>query len=469
MYIFNESIRTKTFPTLWKAGKITPLFKSGNSDNEDNYHPITILPTLGKVLERIIHDQLYSNLTDYELLTKRQSGFRKGYSTGTCLIDFLNEIYEEVDQGGACGVLFLDLSKAFDTVDHGIIKIKLKALGVKESSIQWFTSYLTGRIQYTQVDGILSEPLLMNSGVPQGSILGPLLFVCYINDMLKFCGNLLPFIYADDTALLTRNKDITLITDELQNGLNLITSWFKANKLGLNLSKTKSILFTSRRLPFRNFNLDIRSDNTQIESTDTFKYLGITLDRYLTFENHADNIIKKVNQRTRIVWKVRNYVTEELAKYLYLTLVQPLFTYVDYIYDGCSQKIGKKLQVAQNSALRVVKNCKRDYSATLLHNELEIEELSACRRKSAIKMVDRGYKGLGPDILNKLFIPYKPSRSLRSENQNLIQPPKVNTTFATNNLAYRGCYYWNELNTELKDAASLSILKNSLKPYNSLK
>ncbi len=366
-------------------------------------------------------------------------------------------------------MLFLDLSKAFDTVDHGIIKIKLKALGVKESSIQWFVSYLTGRTQYTQVDGVLSEPAPTNSGVPQGSILGPLLFVCYINDLPKFCGNLLPFIYADDTALLIRNEDITFITEELQNGLNIVTTWFQANKLGLNLSKTKSILFTSRRSPFRNFSLDIRSNDKQIESTDTFKYLGVTLDKHLTFETHAENIVKKVNQRTRILWKVRNFITEDLAKYLYLTLVQPLFTYVDYIYDGCSQTIGHKLQVAQNSALRAVKNCKRDYSATLLHNQLEIEELSEFRKKSSIKMVYKGFNGLGPDILNKLFTPYKPSRSLRSENQKLILPPKVNTAFATNNFAYRGCFYWNDLSNDLKNSASLSILKNSLKPFKSLK
>ncbi len=238
--------------------------------------------------------------------------------------------------------------------------------------------------------------------------------------------------------------------------------------MGLNLSKTRSILFTSRRSPCRNFNLDIRSNDIPVESTDNFKYLGITLDRYLNFETHAENIVKKVNQRTRILWKVRNFVTEDLAKYLYTTLIQPLFRYVDYIYDGCSQTVSNKLQVAQNSALRVVKNCKRDFSTTLLHNELEIEELGQYRKKSSIKMIYKGFNGLGPDILNKLFELYKPSYTLRSESKNLILPPKVNTTFATNNLAYRGCLYWNDLSDELKKSASLPILKNALKPYNVL-
>ena len=133
------------------------------------------------------------------------------------------------------------------------------------------------------------------------------------------------------------------------------------------------------------------------------------MDRYPSFEAHAQNIIKKVNQRTRVLWKVRNFITLDLAKYLYQTLIQPLFTYVDFVYDGCSQTISNKLQVTQNSAPCAVKNCKFDYSTTRLHNELEIEGLSVCRKKSSIKMVYRGYHGLRPDILNKLFVPYKPT------------------------------------------------------------
>ena len=175
VHIFNLSIRNKVFPALWKEAKITPLYKIGDHDNPTNYRPISILPTVGKVLERTIHDQLYNYLTINNLLTPRQSGFRKGYSTGTCIIDLLHNIYETVDGGGACGVLFLDLSKAFDTVDHSIVRTKLKAFGIKESSISWFLSYLSNRVQCTSVDGVLSNLEHTGSGVPQGSILGPLL------------------------------------------------------------------------------------------------------------------------------------------------------------------------------------------------------------------------------------------------------------------------------------------------------
>ena len=196
--------------------KVTPFFKSGDSSLCTNYHPISILPTLGKLLDSLVHDQLYTYLTSYNILSDRQSGFRKGYSTGTCLVEFLHTIYSEIDEGGACGVLFLDLSKAFDTVDHNVIKLKLKSLGIKESSVSWFDSYLCDRSQYTVVEGSSSHVEQVGAGVPQGSILGPLLFTCYINDLTKYTGSLEPFLYADDTALLAKGKDLAQIQQCLQ-------------------------------------------------------------------------------------------------------------------------------------------------------------------------------------------------------------------------------------------------------------
>ena len=155
-------------------------------------------------------------------MNDRQSGFRKGYSTGTCLVDFLHQIYSEVNEGGVCGLLFLDLSKAFDTVDHNVIRLKLKSLGIKETSVSWFVSYLSDRSQYTVVDGTSSGVERVSTGVPQGSILGPLLFTCYINDLPKYSGDVEPFLYADDTALLAKGKDITYVQEIMQHNFETI-------------------------------------------------------------------------------------------------------------------------------------------------------------------------------------------------------------------------------------------------------
>ena len=183
LHICNISIQMRTFPTSWKIGCITPLHKSGDTINPDNFRPISVLPCLGKMLERLVHNQVYGYLTSHNLLSPRQSGFRKGYSTGTCLIDFLHDIYSNIDEGHASGVLFLDLKKAFDVVDHQILLEKLKYLGFRESAVNWFGSYLKDRQQVTKLGGKLSNKNTVTHGVPQGSILGPLLFSLYVNDL----------------------------------------------------------------------------------------------------------------------------------------------------------------------------------------------------------------------------------------------------------------------------------------------
>ena len=389
LYLFNMSIRTKRFPQLWKVAKVTPLYKSRDPNDKNNYRPISILPTLGKVLERLIHDQLYSHLTNNKLLAENQSGFRKGSSTGTCLVDFLHHIYEEIDGGGACGVLFLDLSKAFDTVNHDIIWIKLKALGVKELSISWFVSYLTGRTQYTNINNTLSDPIEIKMGVPQGSILGPIIFICYVNDLPKFCNNTISFLYADDTALLTKGRNINMIRDNLQLDFNHLLKWFAANRLCINTSKTKTMLFCGNRSPYKEIKLNINDGSERIEEVDTFKYLGLYLDRHLCFNDHIDKIIKKVNQRTGILWRMRNFINQPLAKYLYQSLIHPVFQYCDFIYDGCSITLKHKLQVSQNAALRAVRKCACDYSTRQLHDDLEIDILSVAWMKSTLDLACR--------------------------------------------------------------------------------
>ena len=339
---------------------------------------------------------------------------------------------------------------------------------MKQSSITWFQSYLENRIQYTQVDGILLDPVHTSSSVSQGSIFGPLLFVCYINDLPKFCGDLSPFIYANDMALLVNGKSLESITTTLQLGLDTLTEWFNANKPSLNSSKTTALLFCGNRSPYKNFGLDIVSNGEHIESVTEFKYLGVTLDRHLTFKNHIAKIGKKVTQRTCILWKMCNYISQDLTKYLYLSLIHPIFTYCDFAYDLCNKGASHKLQVYQNAALRAARNCRYDYSSAHLHNDLETCNLQMCRRKSSLQIVYHGYMNQGPPSLNSMFNPYLPIRPLRSESQYLILPPKTKTKRCENDLAYRGCVYWNDVDISYMTATSIEQIKNYLKPYKSI-
>ena len=202
-----------------------------------------------------------------------------------------------------------------------------------------------------------------------------------------------------------------------------------------------------------------------LEQIDAMKYLGVHLDRFLTFDAHTEKIEKKVSQRTRLLWKMRSFISQNLAKYLYQTLINPIFTYCDFVYDGMSKKNKDKLQISQNAALRAVKRCPMDYPLSRLHNELEIDTLEVCRQKSTLKMVYRGLNDLGPPSLNSIFKTYIPTRTLRSENQLLILPPKTNLIFTECDISHRGCIYWNQVPIETKHSTSIDTFKCKLKKY----
>ncbi len=222
-----------------KIFRVTPLFKRGQRDIASNYRPISVIPTLGKLFEWLIHTQTQKYLTDHNILNDNQAGFREGRSTGTCLVDFLHNIYAGVDQGRACGVLFLDLAKAFDSVCHEYLLVKLKCLGFKCGATPWSKSYLEGRSQVTSVGTSVSSVRTIDCGVPQGSIRGPLLLNCYVNDIsdqLSFCK---AFLYADDTVIVSTANTIAEDSACLNNDLLTLHRWFAANELCLNVDKTK--------------------------------------------------------------------------------------------------------------------------------------------------------------------------------------------------------------------------------------
>ncbi len=372
-HIFNLSVREKTFPTMWKHARVTPLYKSGPRNQPDNYRPISVLPTVGKIFERLIHTQCQKYLTDHHILTEAQAGFRKGRSTGTCLAEFLHNIYGEIDRGNAVGVLFLDLAKAFDSVDHELLLDKLRLLGFKANSVAWFKSYLKDRYQVTAVGGCISDVAKVECGVPQGSILGPLLFLCFLNDLpihLKHC---IPSLYADDTALLYADNNILSISNKLNVELRNVFEWFCRNKLKVNPTKTKCMLFHSRR-KFRNDSeLLICLNRTEIEQVDNYKYLGLHLDTHLSFDKHIDIIGSKIKQRTRLLWKMRSFIDQNLALDLYNSLIEPMFIYCSHLYDGTTKFNQNRLQVLQNQALRAVMKVNSRFSATEMHETLNVD------------------------------------------------------------------------------------------------
>jgi len=217
--------------------KVTPIFKAGDKFHVGNYRPISVLPLLSKIIERAVHNQLYSYLTTSGLICDNQSGFRTNHSTATTLIDVQDFILKNMDSGRATGAIFLDLKKAFDCVNHSLLIEKLYSYGIKGNSLEWFRSYLTNRAQAVNINSTLSDFKNIDIGIPQGSILGPLLFIIFVNSLPDFV-NCKCTMYADDTTLLCTANDSTTLQSDLQENLLKIAEWFESNNLTLNIKKT---------------------------------------------------------------------------------------------------------------------------------------------------------------------------------------------------------------------------------------
>ena len=246
-HIINLTLKQGIFPDSLKTAKVIPIFKQGSRSSCDNYRPISVLSALSKVFERCIFNQLLSFLTTERILVPNQYGFRPGNSTTDCLVDLIDEITKALDEENYAVSLFLDLSKAFDTVNHSILLSKLDLYGIRNIENQWFRSYLSKRKQKVYVNGVFSDSLAINSGVPQGSILGPLLFLIYINDIVQVTNYFSLRLFADDTSLTATGKDLDLLLYQINQELPAIYEWLCSNKLTLNLSKTKYLIFQPRQ------------------------------------------------------------------------------------------------------------------------------------------------------------------------------------------------------------------------------
>ena len=242
-YIINLSFETSTVISDTKVPKVVPLFKKGDKANEGNYRPVSILPIVSKIYERLAYNQLYKYLQDNNLIYEYQSGFRNGYSTDSAIINLTDTIRHNTDKGYMTGLILLDLQKAFDTVNHEILCHKLTAIGLGKNSVDWFKSYLSNRSQFVELDGIRSSEQSITCGVPQGSILGPLLFLLHVKNMISVIdGSCKLYLYADDSILSVVGKKVDEIEMALSRNMESVRIWLLRNKLSLHLGKTFIIL-----------------------------------------------------------------------------------------------------------------------------------------------------------------------------------------------------------------------------------
>lgn len=298
-HVFAVSLNTGVVPNDLKIAKVLPLFKEGDPTVFNNYRPISILPCFSKIIEKLVYVRILNHLNANNILYKHQYGFRKKHSTYMALVQLTEKIHEALHENKFAIGIFIDLSKAFDTVDHTILLLKLKRYGYHDTVLNWLRDYLYNRQQYVSIDGVVSSKMGISHGVPQGSILGPLLFLIFINDFGLLFDTALPIIFADDTNIVFSHSNFNSLIMHGNSILEQTSRWFQMNRLSLNINKTNYMVFRHINKNYSKDDSKLFINNIEIQQVSHTKFLGVIVDEALSWKNHVEHVCKKNN---KILW-----------------------------------------------------------------------------------------------------------------------------------------------------------------------
>lgn len=461
VHICNLSLSTGIFPDSLKIAKVIPIYKKDDLTQIKNYRPISLLPVISKILEKIVYKRLYSFLQENNTLICNQFGFRKGFSTDYALIQSCDKITQTLNNKEHIIGVFMDLSKAFDTMNHNILLQKLTHYGIRGTALKWFNNYLVNRKQFVSFQSVNSPSLNVLCGVPQGSILGPLLFLIYINDIVKSSPLLTYVLFADDTNIFCSHKCLNTLIYTLNNELVKISTWFKCNKLSLNLDKTCFINFCASQTHFDQV-INIVIDDISIVERKSTKFLGITLDSKLTWNNHVNNITTSISRAVGVIGKMRDLVPEKILYTLYNALVLPYFTYCNTVWGNCSITKINIIFLLQKRALRICTHSNYLAHTNPLFYRLNILKVSDLHLyQTAICMFKYTQNSL--PLFHDVFIPNSHVHSYPTRNCTDFHLHNPKTLLAHKSIRYHGPDIWNALPRHIKQCTSLYSFKATLK------
>ena len=325
-HIMNLSLEQGTFPNELKKANIIPIFKAGETDIIGNYRPVSLLTTVSKVFERAMYNRLISFITQQKILYSLQFGFREGHGTHMAILKFLDNIIDSLDRGDYAATIFLDFSKAFDTVNHHILLQKLSHYGIRGTANKWFESYLSNRSQFCTFGGKQSDEAIISCGVPQGSILGPLLFLIYINDLGTIFQNLSTVLFADDSNLIASGNSIETLERKINQDIPLLTKWLQTNRLSLNIKKTHVMVF-GRKSKNQTNDLSVTIEGTKLEIVKHTKFLGVILDNEINWKQHILHISQKLSKSLGILKRARQFLNTSTLLQLYYSFLYPYLSY----------------------------------------------------------------------------------------------------------------------------------------------
>jgi len=484
-HIFRLSLTTGIFPSKLKLSRTVPIFKSGRSDLCDNYRPIALLSTLSKVLEKMVSVQLVNHLDRNKILYKHQYGFQRNKSTEHSIIHALNYISQAMNDNKYTVGVFFDLKKAFDVCSHDILLMKLSKMGIVGNALEWFKSYLSDRSQVVDINGHHSRPRKIKISVLQGSILGPILFLCFIND-LHSVTSLLTLMYADDTFTLDSHEDLNTLIYTINTEINKMAVWFRANKLAVNINKTKYMIFRMKGKKIDNHPNIIYNENEQntpqdpslltvLEryhdnhtSTDcrSYKLLGIYLDEHLTLDAHVNHICSKLTRYLYCIKQAKHIITKGGLKSLYYALIHSHLTYCTSILFGITEKNKSRIEKVQKKAIRIMTNSTYNAHTMPLFLEHSILPFNKLIQQSQISFMHAIEYKYAPTSFSHVWTKNNvrmPTQNLRNANDYYLPIPRTETFKKSTFYALPSA--WNDLPISLKIQENKITFKWALKAH----
>lgn len=470
--LFNRSLASSVFPGRWKQSLVLALNKIPSPGCLGDFRPISLLCFLSKTLERVVYEQMVLFIDSNRLLNPFQSGFRTGHSTQTALLKLTDDIRLGKDKRLLTALILFDFSKAFDSVCHATLLSKLYRLGFSINVLKWIGSYLAGRSQAVKDnDGSLSSFLPLNKGVPQGSVLGPLLFSLFINDIAEDLDyDSRHIVYADDLQVYVRGsfEDLQLTLQKLSRNAERIADWATVNKLSLNVNKTQAIVFGTPKFINRFNELDVKSIpiyNSSVPIVPSVRSLGVVLDAKLNWKEHVLYICKKANRLMYRLNHFRRSTTFPLRKHLIQSLLFPIVDYCSLVYCDISGELDLILQRILNSGIRYIFGVRKSTHITPYRRQLGWLRAGGRRDYFAALQLFKILKNGLPEYLANYFIANVRQRPSRGRDPDPLLIPSFKTESLRKSFHVSSSYLWNSLPTHIRSASSLSRFKHLLHEY----
>lgn len=465
--IINLSFSTGIFPPMLKESIIVPIQKVNGTKKIEEYRPINTLPCVEKVLEKVAYKQLCIFFEDNNIICMEQSGFRSGHSCESALNYVIDDWKNALGNQESIITVFLDFQKAFETIERSLLINKLRMYGLGQTPIRWMLSYLNDRTQRVKINNKLSDALLNNIGVPQGSVLGPLLFIIYINDLKNCLLHCRIKSFADDTLIYIRAKNIEENIGKMNADLERIYNRINQNKLKLNVQKTKLMIITNKKSIIKN-NINIKINNVRLDIVEQVKYLGVIIDEDLNFKQNCDYVTRKMAHKTSILRRVGKKLNMQQKIYVYKSIIEAHLNYCSTILFLSNETEIQRIQIIQNRCMRNILRVDRIYSNAQLLTTLEFLNVKQIITLNSMISLYKIINNLLPQYLcNKIRMnnENERKRTLRNRNEIEVDRRRGQKKFTQNSLFFKGINIYNKTPDSIKNLENTKNFKCELRKY----